>query len=573
MTAAPATASARIVRAAGAAAAIALGAALIVRPFASVGWTALALAAALIAAGVTDLADRANRESLPRLTAATAAIVVGVVLLLWRGLSVFGIAVAAAVGLTAWGLGRWARALARGPAWWADALIGTAAIATAALAVSWPGVSIFLVVQAIGLGLVWRGLGALIGAIRGRPGPAAGEHRTHAVLRTVGGVVALAVTVPLVVATIVVRGDAPEPGAFYRAELAADTRPGTLLKSEPTTAGVPVGARGWRILYSTMREDRPALASGLVLAPTAATGPRPVIAWAHGTTGIAENCAPSMTAQPFANVPGLSQALDNGWIVVAADYLGMGTPGPSPYVIGEGEGRSVLDSVRAARQLTGPTLSDRTVVWGHSQGGHAALWTELLAPTYAPDAGVIATAALAPASDLSALATSLESMAGGSLLASYVIDSYARNYPDVRYDDYLKVQAQLPVRGMAARCLTSPTMPASLAAALFLGTDFYSADPTTGALGARLRQNTPGARLPYPTFIAQGLSDEVIAPASQNAFTQAQCTVGSDLEYRTYPGLGHMGVVADGSPSAADLVTWTQARFAGAPPTPNCAGR
>ncbi|ALG85535.1 lipase family protein [Gordonia phthalatica] len=561
------TTSQRVWRGALAVVTVALGVLLILRPFSSVPWAAAALAVGLIVAGAVDLADAEVRRSPLRLAAAIAMPIVGIVLLAWRGLSVFAVAVAAAVALVAWAIGRWGRALKRGPGWWADALLGVAAIAAAVLAISWPGVSIFLVMGALGIALIWRGVGALIGLFRSPDR----TPRAHVALRTIGAVVAVVVTVPLTVATFYVRGTAPEPGAFYSATLPSNAKPGTLLKFEPTTQGVPDGARAWKILYTTTRGDRPALASGTVLVPTApSTTPRPVIAWAHGTSGIAENCAPSMMAAPFAHIPGLAQVVQNGWVLVATDYIGMGTPGPSPYVIGDGEARSTLDSVRAARALPGIAMAPQTVVWGHSQGGHAALWTELLAPSYAPDVGVVATAALAPASDLSALAVGMESMAGGALLASYVLAAYDAAYPDVHFNDYLKVQARLPIRGMAERCLSSLAMPVSLAEALILGTDFYSQDPTSGPLGARLLANTPSARLPHPTFIAQGLADEVISPSSQNTFATQQCRTGSDLVYQTYPGLGHMTLIDDESPAVAALLSWTQARFAGQPQSPAC---
>ena len=570
--------SQRIRRSTLAVASVALGVLLILRPFSSVPWAAAALALALFVAGVVELTDDAVRRSPLRLAAALAMPIVGIVLLAWRGLSVFSIAVAAAVALAAWAVGRWGRALGREPGWFADALLGVGAMAAAVLAVSWPGVSIFLVMGAVGIALIWRGVGLLIGAFR-RPAPDSADHpasdrpRTHIALRTVGAVVAVLVTVPLVVATFYVRGTAPEPDSFYSAATPAPgTAPGTLLKQEPLSQGVPDGARAWKILYTTLRGEQLALASGTVLAPTApSAAPRPVIAWAHGTSGIAENCAPSMTATPFAHIPGLAQVVENGWVLVATDYIGMGTPGPSPYVIGEGEARSTLDAVRAARGLAEITMSPQTVVWGHSQGGHAALWTELLAPSYAPDVGVIATAALAPASDLSALAAGMESMTGGALLASYVLVAYDAAYPDVRFDDYLKVQALLPIRGMAARCLSSLAMPVSLAEALLVGTDFYAQDPTSGPLGRRLRENTPSARLPFPTFIAQGLADEVISPSSQSTYATQQCRTGSDLVYQTYPGLGHMTLIGDSSPAVPALLSWTQARFAGSPQTAACA--
>ncbi|MBM7366244.1 lipase family protein [Gordonia hydrophobica] len=561
--------SQRLWRALLACAAIALGVLLLLRPFDSVPWAAAALAFGLIIGGAAELFDDDVRASRARLAVAIVMPIVGVALLVWRGLSIFGIAVAAAVALVAWAIGRWAHAAQRGRGWVADTLLGIGAVAAAVLAVSWPGVSVFLVMSALGIALIWRGVGFGLALFRS-PDRA---PRTHLTLRTIGAVLAVVVTIPLVVATFAMRGTAPEPGDFYAADLPPDAAPGTLVKFEPTTEGVPDHARAWKILYTTIRDDRPALASGVVLAPTApAAAPRPVIAWAHGTSGIAENCAPSMNSTPFAHIPGLTQVVANGWVLVATDYVGMGTPGPSPYVIGDGEARSVLDSIRAARRLPGIEMGTQTVVWGHSQGGHAALWTELLAPSYAPDTGVIATAALAPASDLSALATSLETMPAGALLAAYVLDAYVAAYPDVHYDEYVKLQARLPIRGIAARCLWSRAVPVSLTEALILGTDFYRQDPTAGPLGERLAQNTPTDRLPVPTFIAQGLADDVIAPSSQDAYAARQCGTGSTLDYQTYPGLGHMTLIDDDSPAVSTLLSWTTARFAGGAPTQTCTG-
>src|SRR5690606_2378075 len=97
------------------------------------------------------------------------------------------------------------------------------------------------------------------------------------------------------------------------------------------------------------------------------------------------------------------QVVEQGWAIVATDYTGLGTEDPHPYLIGEGEGRSVLDAIRAAQELADVNLAEETVVWGHSQGGHAALWTGQLAPTYAPDLEIVGVAALAPASNLPGL--------------------------------------------------------------------------------------------------------------------------------------------------------------------------
>lgn len=183
------------------------------------------------------------------------------------------------------------------------------------------------------------------------------------------------------------------------------------------------GALAWLILYTTTRDEgRPAVASAIVVAPGGGKpGAREVIAWAHGTTGVHETCAPSVLEGTFSTGAFFSveEVVEEGWVLVATDYVGLGTAGPHPYLIGQGEARSVLDAVRAARQMPELDLAERTVVWGHSQGGHAALWTGAIGPSYAPEVDLIGVAALAPASNLVALVDNLGNVTGGSIFAAY----------------------------------------------------------------------------------------------------------------------------------------------------------
>ncbi len=83
--------------------------------------------------------------------------------------------------------------------------------------------------------------------------------------------------------------------------------------------------------------------------------------------------------------------------MVRTDYQGLGTPGTHEYLVGQDEGRSVLDIVRAARQVDS-TLGKKVIIGGHSQGGHAALWAAALAPKWTPELDVLGTVADAPAS-------------------------------------------------------------------------------------------------------------------------------------------------------------------------------
>src|SRR5262249_57906326 len=134
-------------------------------------------------------------------------------------------------------------------------------------------------------------------------------------------------------------------------------------------------------------------------------------------------------------VPGLDEIVSRGWVIVAPDYTGLGTVAPNPYLIGQGEARSALDAVRAAHQMRELTLDPRTVVWGHSQGGHAALWQGIIAPKYAPDANVIGVVADSPPTDMGALLTIHRGDPVDMNAASFVATASTPCYPAVRFND------------------------------------------------------------------------------------------------------------------------------------------
>lgn len=177
--------------------------------------------------------------------------------------------------------------------------------------------------------------------------------------------------------------------------LAADA--GMLVSADPV-ADTPPGQQAWRIRYGTTDgEGRAQVVTGMVIAPREAIPRerRKVIAWTHATWGVAEKCAPSLSDNFFTASPALSQMIAEGYVVVAPDYPGLGTNMVHPYLVGEDTARSVLDAVRAALSIPGAASGTRFAVWGESQGGHAALWTGMLARSYAPGLTLVGTAAAA----------------------------------------------------------------------------------------------------------------------------------------------------------------------------------
>src|SRR4051812_43103731 len=207
--------------------------------------------------------------------------------------------------------------------------------------------------------------------------------------------------------------------------------PGTLIRSTPITA--PSGARAWKGLYPSRSVDgRDIPVSGVVVVPTSAApkGGRPVVTWAHGTAGLADQCAPSKAADAASAVPYVKQFVDAGYVVAATDYEGLGTPGVHPYLVGESEGRSVLDAARAARALSGSGAGDRVLVAGHSQGGEAALFAGELAQTYAPELDVLGVAAAAPAADVEKILPLAGSINGGAGYLVMGVEGFHAAYPD-----------------------------------------------------------------------------------------------------------------------------------------------
>ena len=243
------------------------------------------------------------------------------------------------------------------------------------------------------------------------------------------------------------------PDAFYDPPSDGPRKPGELLRSEPLKdVMLPAGVRGWRILYATaVDEHTPATAVATVFAPTdPPAGPRPVIAWEHATTGLLQKCMPSLLSASTKGIPWCNRIVMAGWVVVATDYSFAEKGGPHPYLIGEGEARAALDSVRAARQMSDLTLDKRMVIWGYSQGAHAALWTGIVGPRYAPELEILGVAAIAPAANIkNILAMNFEV---DKRFGPYLALSYSRFYPDITFEQALRPEALDAARQIVTLC-------------------------------------------------------------------------------------------------------------------------
>lgn len=361
--------------------------------------------------------------------------------------------------------------------------------------------------------------------------------------------------------------------SFYRAspeEIAGP--PGTLIRQEPMF-GAPAGAFAYRVLYRSRGvHDEPIAVSGVVIVPQGAPPPggRPIIAWAHPTSGVVPRCAPSLALLLFQQIQGDRPMVERGYAIAATDYPGLGTPQPHPYLVGVSEGRAVLDSVRVARAMPGVGGGSRFAVWGHSQGGQAALYTGLLARSYAPELSLVGVAAAAPATDLVTLMEDDFKTSGGKNLTAMTLWSWSRVF-GAPIDRVVEPDALATVDRLADQCIESlfdvlirRQLEQPLERSFLSVTNIATVEPWRSIA----RRNSPGP-LPsgIPVFIAQGTADQLVRPSVTASYVKRLCANGNRVRFDVMPNVGH-GFAAHDSTNAA--IAWMSDRFAGVPAPSNC---
>jgi acetyl esterase/lipase len=361
--------------------------------------------------------------------------------------------------------------------------------------------------------------------------------------------------------------------AFYQATDSEIAGPiGSVIRHEPRV-GAAAGATAHKVLYrSTKPDGTPIAVSGIVIVPAgqAPAGGWPIVAWAHPTTGVVPHCAPSLALFVFQQIAGSRHLLENGYAIAATDYPGLGTPGPHPYLVGDSEARAVIDSVRAARSFPGLENSTRYAVWGHSQGGQAALFTGMIAKSYAPELQLVGVAAAAPATDLTALMTDDLNTAGGRNLTAMTMWSWARVF-NAPINEVVEPVAMPTVDALANQCIEGAfdlyireKMSAPLAQTFLSVKNPATIEPWKSLLV----QNSVGV-LPtdIPLFLSQGLSDGLVRPAVTQAYRDRLCKAGGKVKLLLMPGVSHGSIGYDSADTAAD---WMADRFEGNTPPSDC---
>ena len=365
---------------------------------------------------------------------------------------------------------------------------------------------------------------------------------------------------------------------FYVWKDAVPKKPGTLLRAEPRVDKTPLANAGkaLRILYSStdgIDGKSPITVSGALYLPKgeAPKGGWPTMAWAHGTVGVADKCAPSWAGRSQRDIDYLNHWLGEGYAIVASDYQGLGTPGPHPYLATRPAAYSVLDSVRAV-QAGGFGLSKKVMLIGQSQGGGAAFGTAGYAKAYAPELKIVGTVATgtpyfsAKAQAATAAAKprdAVDPTFGYTLLILYLVK---QSDPSFKFEDYV-TDAAMPTLKMGATDCLGPIEQASVRNKLTYNSTFKK-DPADLMAKAYDLMGYATVKPAGPIFMGTGGVDRDVPKGMQQALVTDACKADARIEWHLYPTLDHSGTV---NGSLGDSTPFVKKAFAGEKLTGNCA--
>lgn len=354
--------------------------------------------------------------------------------------------------------------------------------------------------------------------------------------------------------------------------------PGTVTATEalPRDLWYPGTANAERVTYwTTGANGEPALSTGAVFTPEgqAPEGGWPVVSWAHGTVGLGDDCAPSVVGpgareRDFAY---LGTWLSQGYAIVASDYAGLGTPGTMPYLDGKAEAHSVVDMVKAGREVD-PSLSNTWVTIGQSQGGGAAITTARYATEFGgPDLdyrGAVGTGVPAYIENVVAQAgpafPPIALPRGLTVYALYILAGLNAAQPDLGIEDLLNDEGRAWLAKAETQCYGTL---ADEVGGLVVGTLFAQPLSTIPNVHAVLTDymGIPETGYDKPFFIGQGLKDTDIIMPSTLLLGAALTRNGQPVTFRTYP-TDHSGTM---EASLADTVPFVRDLFDGKTPVPS----
>ena len=316
-----------------------------------------------------------------------------------------------------------------------------------------------------------------------------------------------------------------------------------------------------RIMYhSRDARDRDRAVTGMLTypnAPAPAAG-WPVVSWANGTVGMASHCAPSRAGRAVST-------LGIQGVGVQTDYIGLGPVGEiHPYLSRPSEGHSVIDAVRAARNLPASGAGTKWVTIGGSQGGHGAESAHELGEHHAPELDLRGAVSLAPAAMFGRTYGGIDRFVT-RVVGAMALYGGATEYPEIDPNDYVGPEGAAAASVMQTGCL-GEIIPAVLGVPF---EKFYVHDPirTEPARSIAMANDVGRAKVDAPLFLVQGTADTTVVPARTRDLFARLCTHGQVTRYLEVAGADHGNVL---SRALTEIQAWLAARLAGEPAASSC---
>ncbi|MFJ1269921.1 alpha/beta fold hydrolase [Legionella lytica] len=379
---------------------------------------------------------------------------------------------------------------------------------------------------------------------------------------------------------------------------------GSLIKYESIATSVS-GAQAWKIAYlSSDVNGNKTIATGILVAPKTDSPNRPVMAWAHGTTGTAQNCGPSQVldpAQPLNQyflmngtswtdfgLPAMKAFLKAGYVIVATDYQGLGGGGKHQYTVAATQAHDIINSIRAATQLQEAQAGARAIVYGWSQGGGATLAAAGLRNYLEGNDSVndkikiLGFVAMAPYDMAATFPVEVKTEQDASEHLKYISNLFSANvfnfthyaqnlwgmvaaFPELKLSDILTDEGVDTVNQiMARKCMHSASDTLNFNYGNhyknFLRSDIKNA---LAWVKATIKGSVNPVAPIAPVIIYWGTNDTTIPPVMGELYLKQMCKIGGQVIRVKLPGNQNHFT----TPAAAELlyIPWIADRFAGKP--------
>jgi pimeloyl-ACP methyl ester carboxylesterase len=391
---------------------------------------------------------------------------------------------------------------------------------------------------------------------------------------------ALALGAAISILSSAVYADPPMP-PFYAAvaKMAPEGKLGQIIKQEKIATSVK-GAQAWRVAYiSSDISGRKTIATGMVVVPTgpAPAGGRPVMSWAHGTTGTAQNCGPSQVFDPAVplnqyflvggnswtdyGIPSIEDWIKEGYVIAATDYQGLGGGGKHQYGVSATNGMDAINAARAAGSMKEAGANKKAIVYGWSQGGGATIAAASM-PDYIQQKGtafdgldILGFVALAPL-DLAAAAPkgkitqaqadqyfagTLKEFSNGVFNFSHAVMGYWGNqaaFPTLKLSDILTDEGVKVINEVLDnKCMhaTADTLSYNYSTT-FMNLVKKNPSNTLAWSEAFVKGSVAQVKPAAPVQIYFGSADITVPPPMHKAYQDQMCKLGGNVGRMQLPG-------------------------------------